>query len=55
MKLATQLKNLPRFLNALNHQEMNVKKPTNNFIKQDYWDQECIEHPTNNSCLIYCD
>ena len=20
-----------------------------------YWDQECIAHPTNNHCKIYCD
>ena len=22
---------------------------------QKYWDQECILHPTNNHCKIYCD
>ena len=55
MNLVTQLKIFPRFLNAFNHQEMHVKKPVDNYIKQDYWDLECLEHPTNNSCLIYCD
>ena len=24
-------------------------------IKQDYWDTECRENPTNQNCLIYCD
>ena len=55
MKLATLFKILHRFLNALNYQEIHVKKLADNYIKQDYWDQECSEHPTNNSCLIYCD
>ena len=55
MKLATPFKILPRFLNAFNYQEMQVKKSADNYMKQDYWDQECLEHPTNNSCLIYCD
>ena len=55
MKLATQFKILPRFLNAFNHQEIDCKKTANNNMKQDFWDQECLEHPTNNSCLIYCD
>ena len=22
---------------------------------QKFWDQECMEHPTNNHCKIYCD
>ena len=55
MKLATQFKILPRFLNAFNHKGMHVKKQANNYMKQDFWDQECLKHPTNNSCLIYCD
>jgi len=55
MKLTTPLKILTRFLKAFNNQLMHIKKPVNNYIKQDYWDQECLEHPTNNSCLIYCD
>ena len=55
MKLATKFKILPRVLNAFNHQEMHFKKPADNDIKQDYWDQECLEHLTNNSCPIYCD
>ncbi len=55
MKLVTPFKILPRFLNAFNYQEMHIKKRADTYIKQDYWDQECLEHPTNNSCLIYCD
>ncbi len=55
MKPATLFKILPRFLNALNHKEMHSKNLTDNYVKHNYWDQECLEHPTNNSCLIYCD
>ena len=22
---------------------------------KDYWDEECIAHPNNNQCKIYCD
>ena len=55
VKLANQFNIFPRFLNAFNHKEMHVKKKADNYIKQDYWDQECLEHPTNSSCLIYCD
>ena len=55
MKLATLFKILPSFLNAFNQQEIDFKKLPDNYMKQDYWDQECLEHPTNNSCLIYCD
>ncbi len=55
MKLATPFKILPRCLNAFNYQEMHVKKSSNISMQQDYWEQECAEHPTNNSCLIYCD
>ena len=55
MKLATQFKILPRFLNAFNYKKILIKKPADNYMKQDYWDQECLEHPTNNSYLMYCD
>jgi len=55
MKLATPFKILARLLTAFNHKEMNVTKAADIYMKQDYWDQECLEHPTNNSCLIYCD
>ena len=23
--------------------------------EREYWDQECMAHPTNNHCKIYCD
>ena len=22
---------------------------------RNFWEKECMEHPTNNHCLIYCD
>ena len=55
MKLATPFSILPRFLNAFNNKAMHFKKTTDSSINHDYWDKECLEHPTNNSCLIYCD
>ena len=55
MKLTTPLRILLRFLNSFNYTEMHIKKSADNYIKEDYWYQECLEHPTNNSCLIYCD
>ena len=55
MKLASPFSILPRFINAFNHKEMHIKKTTDNCIKHNFWDQECLEHPTNHSCLIYCD
>ena len=55
MKLATQFNILSRFLNAFNHKEIHVKKTADNCMKQVYWDHECLEHPKNSSCLIYCD
>ena len=55
MKLATPFKILSRYINALNYHKMHVKKTADNYMKQDYWVQECLEHPTNSSCLIYCD
>ena len=33
--------------------DFNYQLPKKNFKK--YWDQECLEHPTNNHCKIYCD
>ena len=55
MKPATPVKILLRIMHAFNNQVMHIKKPADSYTKQDYWDQECFEHPTNNSCLIYCD
>ena len=55
MRLTTPLIILSRLINAFNYKEMKVENTINNYIKHDYWDQECLEHPTNNSCLIYCD
>ncbi len=55
MKLATPFTALTRLLNSFNKKETHMKNATDNFVKHNYWDQECLEHPTNNSCLIYCD
>ena len=55
MKLATPFKILAGFLNAFNHKDLHTKNAYNNSQKYNYWYQECSDHPTNNSCLIYCD
>ena len=55
MKFTTPLKILPRLLNSFNNKEMHLKNTSDNYLRDDYWDLECLEHPTNNSCLIYCD
>ena len=54
MKLANTLTILPRFLNAFNYVDNKVETPKKK-IKQTFWEKECLEHPTNNHCLIYCD
>ena len=33
--------------------DFNYKLPKKELKK--YWEQECIVHPTNNHCKIYCD
>ena len=54
MKLANTFTILPRFLNAFNYEDTKVETPKKE-IMQSYWEKECLEHPTNNHCLIYCD
>ncbi len=55
MKFAIQLAIITRFLNIFNDKKIQDKNTTENYVKLNYWDKECLEHPTNNSCLIYCD
>ena len=55
MKLATPFTILPRFLNAFNYNHTKVANAPDNCLKHNYWAKECLEHPTNNACLIYCD
>ena len=55
MKLATFSSILTTFLNPSNYKKMDFKNTNENKMKYSYWDKECLEHPTNNSCLIYCD
>ena len=33
--------------------DFNYKLPKKEL--KNYWDQECIAHPTNNHCKLYCD
>ena len=55
MKLVSPFTILTRFLNAFKNKKMHAKNVPNNYAEHNYWDKECLEHPTNNSCLIYCD
>ena len=32
----------------------NTEKSSEALIKN-YWDKECLSHPTNKHCLVYCD
>ena len=32
----------------------NTEKNWETLIKS-YWDKECLNHPTNQHCLVYCD
>ncbi len=32
----------------------NTEKNSESLIKN-YWDKECLNHPTNQHCLVYCD
>ncbi len=55
MKIATPFKIFSKFLIALKNKKMLVKNINDKSLKYSYWDKECLEHPTNNSCLIYCE
>ena len=52
MKLITSLKFLTNPLNdAWSMHDFNYQLPKDVFIE--YWDEECIKHPTNSHCKIY--
>ena len=60
MKLFNQLSILPRYLNAFNYAGEKMKEIPEELEKypseiKDFWEKECMEHPTNSYCLIYCD
>ena len=55
MKMTTLLTILQRFLNAFKNKEIYIINQTNNHVMNNYWDQECLVHPTSSSCLMYCD
>ena len=59
MKLFNALSILPRYLNAFNYAGKKRKKTLKELEKypfkiRNFWKIECMEHPTNNYCLIYC-
>ena len=52
MKLFNQFNILPRYLTAFNYAGLNLNNTTKELEKfsigvQDFWNKECIEHPTN--------
>ena len=52
MKLATQftaIKNLA--LDMLKMHDFNYQLPKD--LRQDYWEKECLDHPTSSHCKIY--
>ena len=60
MKLFNQFSILPRYLNAFNYAGEKMKKTPKELEKcppeiRNFWEKECMEHPTKNHCLIYCD
>ena len=54
MELATPLKIFHRLVNAFKNKELKVENILDIYLKLNYWDRECLEHSTNNSCLIFC-
>ena len=60
MKLFNQFSILSRYLNAFNYEGEKMKKTPKELEKyppeiRNLWEKECMEHPTNNHCLIPCD
>ncbi len=60
MKLFNQFSILPRYLNAFNYAGEKMKETPKELDKcppkiKSFWEKECMEHPTNIHCLIYCD
>tara|TARA_B100000212_G_C26918931_1_gene341189 strand:+ start:125 stop:307 length:183 start_codon:yes stop_codon:yes gene_type:complete len=60
MKLFNQFSILPRYLNVFNYEGENIEETPKELEKcqleiKNFWEKECMEHPTNGNCLIYCD
>ncbi len=60
MKLSNQFNDLPKYLSTFNYAGLNLNETPKELEQytielQNFWDKECIENPTNQNCLIYCD
>ena len=60
MKLFTQFSILPGYLNAFNYAGEKMKETPKELEKcpseiKEFWEKECLEHPTNEHYFIYCD
>ena len=60
MKLLNQFNDLPKYLTAFNYAGLNLNETPKELEQcpvefQTYWDRECMDNPTNQNCLIYCD
>ena len=60
MQLFNQFSILPRYLNAFNYAGEKMKETPKELEKcpseiKEFWEKECLEHPTNEHCFIYCD
>ena len=54
MKLSSPFKILnPIFNDVWKMHDFNYQLPKDNFVE--YWDEECMLHPTNSHCKIYID
>ena len=60
MKLFNQFSILSRYLNTYNYAGEKIKGTPKELEDcspeiKNFWENECMEHPKNGSCLIYCD
>tara|TARA_Y100000739_G_scaffold199645_1_gene183332 strand:- start:84 stop:284 length:201 start_codon:yes stop_codon:yes gene_type:complete len=60
MKLFNQFNVLPKYFSAFNYAGLNLNETPKEIEEytieyQTFWDKECIENPTNQNCLIYCE
>ncbi len=60
MKLFNQFSIITKYLSTFHFAGLNLNVTPKEFEQvhlkfKNFWDQECIENPTNQNCLIYCD
>ena len=65
MKIQTPFTVLPKYFNDFHNYFNNANEELVSYTyipeylrknsEKNYWDKECISHPTNKHCLVYCD